>query len=84
MTRDFTQYLTTLLLDEAKYDLKNYANWKQSPRFAKFFRSLESRIKELFCFLFIQNNMLNLIDVKFLSSFDCYAVNSGYKLSGFV
>lgn len=23
--------------------------------------------------------MLNLIDVKFLSSFDCYAVNPGYK-----
>jgi len=23
--------------------------------------------------------MLNLIDVKFLSSLDCYAVNSGYK-----
>ena len=34
----------------------------------------------MFCFLLIQNNMLNLIVVKFLSSFDCYAVNSGYKL----
>ena len=32
----------------------------------------------MFFFLFIQNNMLNLTDVKFLSLFDRYAVNSVY------